>query len=472
MKPAFDRTPDQKPGDTEVVRDEKVKGKARNKLIRNKTFPSVKKIRWSKSVEDFATHFADLKNSAKNLVTLNIEPNTCKLCPHKYSCAQNAVYKGLFRSFAAGYMFKSLLAFMSALLSGKLGRKGRTVKEIFLGQDALRFGQFIGVMSFLYKAVLCTLRRMTQKNDPKYHAIAGFVAGLGILLDDPKRRRNTALYCIVRALADLYNNLREQRYIRPIPNGDVLLFTATQVPIVYALIKAPDLLAKSYLLWICRMGNITSESIGETCRSRISDSMHRLPGEPWQSCAYHSHDPSCVNYTLVDWFTGILRAGRIYLPVHFLPTFLFKPMKIIKNPTKYLQSNVWKVMRSALFLTTYQSSTKAIHCMVRNIIKDDPSATSVLAGIVAGLSILVEHPKRRTELTLYTLPRALEVCYNYIAKFHSTSRGSLSKSEPMISLVAFQCAIALWMYIQAIPAWKQLNSLNKSGLRAVFGSRH
>ncbi|GAB5369524.1 hypothetical protein AAMO2058_001412100 [Amorphochlora amoebiformis] len=149
------------------------------KIPRTRTFPNALTDAGIKHTEsDLARRIAELKESAKNLVTLNVEINTCKLCPHKYSCVQNAVYKGLFRSFAAGYMFKTLLAFLGAILSGKLGRKGRTVKEIFWGQDALRFAQFIGVMSFLYKAVLCSLRRNLNKTSLGFHFIAGFISGI------------------------------------------------------------------------------------------------------------------------------------------------------------------------------------------------------------------------------------------------------------------------------------------------------
>lgn len=444
-----------------------------NGIHRIMSFPAALN-RLPSSLKDRAKRFEvamkELKMSATNLVTLNVEPNTCKLCPHRYSCVQNAIYKGLFRSFAAGYAFKAFLTFLAALASGRLGKKHYTLKKIFWGQDALRFGQFIGVMSFIYKAILCSLRRYFKRNDPRFNAIAGFISGLSILLDDPSRRTNVALYCFVRALADLYNNLT---YFN-IPNGNIYLFSIIQIPVIYSFIKSPGLLSPSYYRWIQKMGNINKEKMRLTTCSRIVDSMHRLPGEKWEPCLFHDHTPSCTIYNTKDWFLGLGRAARIYMPVHFLPTLLFSPAKIFNNPTKFFKQKLLNVLRSAIFLTTYQTNVKSTHCIVRNIIKDDPSATSALAGFMGGLSILLEHPRRRTELTLYVLPRALEACFNYMTKYHGTETAGrlVAKGVPIASVVAFQAAIAIWVTIKAKKEWGKLNSLNKNGLKAVFGSKH
>mmetsp|Transcript_38627 Transcript_38627/g.61929 ORF Transcript_38627/g.61929 Transcript_38627/m.61929 type:complete len:340 (+) Transcript_38627:111-1130(+) len=304
------------------------------KIHRNRTFPmALNRLRaemkdnWK---NDLGRQLKQFRDSARSLVTLNIVPNTCKVCPHKYSCAQNAFYKGLFRSFAAGFIFKAMLNFLSAALSGKLGRKGRTLADIFWSQDSLRFGQFIGVMSFLFKAVLCTLRRLTKRNDPKFHAIAGFVSGIAVLLDNPSRRGNIALYCIIRALSDLYMNLKACNQIRSIPHGNIIAFSLAQVPIIYSFTKCPELLEKGYHRWIMKMGNITAEDLRATVRSRISDNMHRLPEEAWEPCQYHKHHISCMKYNAEDWVLGLGRAARIYLPVHVLPTLMFSPHKILQ----------------------------------------------------------------------------------------------------------------------------------------------
>lgn len=444
----------------------------RKGLQRIMSYPSaLKDIKWKPMFHRVSNQIKDFKKTAVDLVTLNVENNECKLCPHKYSCVQNAVYKGLFRSFAAGYLFKTFLALMQAVFSGKLGRKGRTLRDIFRGEDAIRFGQFIGILSFLYKVVLCSLRRYTGRNSPYYNMIAGFVSGISIILDDPARRSSIALYCVVRALADLYQNLKSTNMIQKIPHGSALTFTAAQVPIMFAYVKSPTLLNKAYLAWISRMGRINDVMVRNTMCSRISGSMNRLPGEEWRPCGFHA-DPNCLRYNITDWFLGLGRASRIYMPVHLLPTLLFNPGKVAQNPGAFVKRVVQNVARSSIFLTTYQANVKMTHCFVRNAIKDDPVWTALLSGITAGLSIFIEHPRRRTELTLYVLPRALEASFNYVLKYHGRGSKLLRGSIPVVSVIGFQSAMAIWMYAQANPKWEKMNGLNRSGLKAVFGSRH
>ena len=55
-------------------------------------------------------------------------------------------------------------------------------------KDHLKFALFFATMNFLYKSVLCFLRRII-KNDKYAAPLAGFVAGFASLIDDKKRRQ-------------------------------------------------------------------------------------------------------------------------------------------------------------------------------------------------------------------------------------------------------------------------------------------
>ena len=79
--------------------------------------------------------------------------------------------KGFFRTFSAAFIFKTSLAFFTALFAGRLSFK--RIKKIYLDPDSIQFGIFVGLMSFTYKVILCTLRHI-RKKDPIYHkTIAG-----------------------------------------------------------------------------------------------------------------------------------------------------------------------------------------------------------------------------------------------------------------------------------------------------------
>eukprot|EP00484_Ammonia_sp_Unknown_P023723 CAMPEP_0197032702 /NCGR_PEP_ID=MMETSP1384-20130603/11311_1 /TAXON_ID=29189 /ORGANISM="Ammonia sp." /LENGTH=235 /DNA_ID=CAMNT_0042462399 /DNA_START=11 /DNA_END=714 /DNA_ORIENTATION=+ len=112
------------------------------------------------------------------------------ICPHRHHCIQNAIMKGFFRTFSAAFIFKTSLTFFTQLFAGRLSWK--RIRAIFLDNDSVLFGIFVGLMSFTYKVILCALRRI-RKKDPIYHkTIAGFLSGLWILIDDKTRRQQIA----------------------------------------------------------------------------------------------------------------------------------------------------------------------------------------------------------------------------------------------------------------------------------------
>ena len=249
-------------------------------------------------------------------------------------------------------------------------------------------------MSFTYKAILCTLRRL-RKKDPVYHkTIAGFLAATWIVLDDKTRRQQIALYCLVRAIADLIKLAASPHYkkIPVIPNADVGIFTASQLLIMHGLVHAPDALDAKYYKWIKNMGNLTEPQCQLTFRSRINPKLpYRLPSEAWAPCYPLLHeDTSCVRHNCIDWFYGLYRAGRIYLPVHTLPTILFEPKKILNDPTEWIKKKSYNVMVSSVFLTTYQFNMKMALCLCRNWCQSDDTWHGIFGGFFTGLALFIE----------------------------------------------------------------------------------
>ena len=89
------------------------------------------------------------------------------------------MFKGFFRTFAAAYVFKTSIALSGQLFGGKIlsfSKKNARfvsfdyakIESIYQNVDTIRFAQFVGLMSFTYKCILCILRRWRLK-DPIYH---------------------------------------------------------------------------------------------------------------------------------------------------------------------------------------------------------------------------------------------------------------------------------------------------------------
>ncbi|KAL4243419.1 TMEM135 family protein [Abortiporus biennis] len=113
-------------------------------------------------------------------------------------------------------------------------------------------------------------------------------------------------------------------------------------------------------------------------------------------------------------------ALAIYLPVHVLPILLTRPQKLLQLST--LLSTLLNILRSASFLSTFVSSIWFTVCFTRTIFLaklfpwishdfwDGPFGCTFLGSLVCGSSIWIEQGRRRGEMALYVLPRAIRAC--------------------------------------------------------------
>merc|ERR1719433_2443897 len=157
----------------------------------------------------------------------------------------------------------------------------------------------------------------------------------------------------------------------------------------------------------------------------------------------------------------------MYIPVHTVPTILFDPKKIFMDPPGFVVDRFLSSLRSALFLATYVANFKMTTCTIRNLVLDDPWWAPCLGGVASGLSILIEPDRRRGELALYVVPRALQGVMRMFRK--KSWLGRLLRWK-WFAVFNFQLATALWMYILALNGWKRpVNKLNRSVLKKIFG---
>ncbi|THH16898.1 hypothetical protein EW146_g3828 [Bondarzewia mesenterica] len=156
---------------------------------------------------------------------------------------------------------------------------------------------------------------------------------------------------------------------------------------------------------------------------------------------------SCTTNAATRGLHALLEAFVIYLPVHFLPILLTHPHALLR-PQKLLQT-LLGVLRSASFLSTFVSSIWTAVCLTRtllvarllpNISHDfyDGPFGCVMAGCLAcGSSIWIENGRRRGEMALYVLPRAIRAC------LPDRWVRSGSRSVYAIERIAFTLSLAL-----------------------------
>ena len=124
-----------------------------------------------------------------------------EVCVHKFGCAENAL-RGWYKAFLQAFLLKSVQVLLPSLLSPK--KFLRNLIDIKKNGDSIRFGLFAACMNMIYKAVLCSMRRVS-KDEGKNAAIAGFAAGLASIIDEQSRRMWIALYSLARACECLLN---------------------------------------------------------------------------------------------------------------------------------------------------------------------------------------------------------------------------------------------------------------------------
>lgn len=177
-----------------------------------------------------------------------------RLCHHRRACAINAL-RGFVRAFTMGYSVRCSLSLFSAIFARRLYRRPQElVRASFLHRDTLTFALFLGLYSSSYKAVLCFLRFMRQKEDGWNATVAGACSGLSILLF---RSNEIATYAFTRALEVIFYALHKRGIVPTYKHGDSLLFAISTGFLAYCLFLEPYAIKPAYARFLTKAtGNI------------------------------------------------------------------------------------------------------------------------------------------------------------------------------------------------------------------------
>ena len=330
----------------------------------------------------------------------------------------------------------------------------RQMQEIttLLDQAFPRLAPFLGTPS----------RRATLSG-----AAAGAVASAAL---PTALRRSIALHGAVRgaALIAAPTYAAAPAYLRRC--APVAAFTACSSVIMGCWFYAPHALPRMMRRWISAMAQMDHRLLtalrllrsGEARYGAHHDALasycvdHGLPpsmGDPLHgqlSCrvVHPASGTACWHNVAMRWRNGFLAAAALYLPVHFLSQGIAcvaatnsatsctgspagQPTEatdasvpasrddVYESGMRWLRAFLQRVpggvrralegaLRSSGFLATFIASIWGTICCMRHALGDDTVAGPLLGSTLAGLSVLLEAPGRRGELSLYLLPRALQ----------------------------------------------------------------
>lgn len=138
-------------------------------------------------------------------------------------------------------------------------------------------------------------------------------------------------------------------------------------------------------------------------------------GLPCELVHGSTHTSSCALNAIIRSRNSFFRSVFLYLPIHLIPRLLSNPMSVITDPFSVLRGTLY----STSFLASYVGLMWYGICFVRtfglaklfpnisNSFWDGPRGCVLLGTAPAGLAMYIEKGRRRGELALYVLPRAV-----------------------------------------------------------------
>ncbi|KAF9930300.1 hypothetical protein FBU30_000646 [Linnemannia zychae] len=349
---------------------------------------------------------------------------------------------GAIRSGGVSYGAKALVNMclgMLKLMKGK-GSFGRVVLDAFTGADAVRFGSFFGMFSFLWKLVNNGLKLYRGTDDRINGAMAGAIAGLALLIETPERRVTFAQQMFLRAMQGVYNagKYRGQFSFR---HGDALLFAVGTAQVLYAYTMHPDTIPKEFFGFMVKTARVPAEALAlnrmrvrgfpldlkvvramvdrfkptaqtlETI-ANMSETVEALP-----CAALHPWVDSCRE-TNIDRFLGVTKViFPVYATLNFVPLVVLRMKRLLKDPANVLSKTTFNALRSSVFLGVLVSLYQVQICSHRNLLKagwgvGNSKYLYWLFGLTCGgAAIMCEQESRRTELAFYVLPKAVNSLY-------------------------------------------------------------
>lgn len=292
--------------------------------------------------------------------------------------------------------------------------------------------------------------REGDEGEHRWHAaVAGAVGSFAVLWETASRRRGVAQQMFVRGLQASYNQYSPRLGVN-IPHGDVILFGLCCGQIMYAYLLAPETIPREYNAWIQSASGVPVHAVisnRSAVRSNVIAPAQlqraiQYPGvtekhlttlkalqqkiadggtPEWHiPCAVlHPWLDSCIVCNFNRFFTRFRFMLPVYSALHIIPMLVFRHHQVAKYPGKMAFKALWGITRSCSFLGLFVVINQTLFCgrsQIMDRFKLPPWLTFLLArkevfwlmGFINALSLFAEEKKRRAELAMYVLPKALE----------------------------------------------------------------
>ncbi|XP_053210764.1 transmembrane protein 135-like [Panonychus citri] len=301
-------------------------------------------------------------------------------------------------AFQEGLKMYSALNFLQFILNRRYTVEAAT-KSI---GNALNSSTFLGVNGFLMFSLFCGLRGCTGKF---YYSVVAFLpsflaAYAAIFIERPHRRSALALYLINIASECLYRVAVKRKLFKPIPRGEIILFTTSMTILMYlyrsrGLSNDPiSLLIKGLIGREEGKGGLARAAAVKSSNNNNNTfgSSNGLIHSPWSILTRYSH-PSCPHTSYSSCFTyitsGLVKSSGLTWSILTLISSFKNPSRLFKDPKTVLSraTSNGKNIRFAAFLGLFVSTFRLVNCTLRSTCGGSADWHAALAGSLAGLTM-------------------------------------------------------------------------------------
>ncbi|CAF1311827.1 unnamed protein product [Adineta steineri] len=305
-------------------------------------------------------------------------------------------------------------------------RKIRTLKDfrkfLFgLVNDILQSTAFLGTHGLIVMPAYCAGRRIL--GGINYYGMyfqSLCCTLLTISIERKQRRGALALYMANLAAEVLFKMAVQRRIITPIPNGEILLFSISSAIYTYMLKTTAEHKHNSLLFSIVKLliGNeecAPSLKIEEPAKPKRKSVYFAVVYKylkyikQWPKIQNKNH-PICKHkyHCLIHILLGFLKRFSVGVFIQLILHFTSSPLRFLRHPTLFFYTLNRNVFNLGKFFGFYSAIYRLISCLLRNILKYDRPEHGLLAGYLAGFSMIFY---KSSTLAMYMMAKLIESIY-------------------------------------------------------------
>jgi hypothetical protein len=186
-------------------------------LINNRPEEAQPEHRDASQDEELPTRFAEW------LQMLRVPCSKTVACKHKRGCVE-AILRDSSRITFYSYLIKCGLSTVFGIK--RIFKSPSHLLKVLFSRDSLNFGLFVGSFVFIFRSILCALRRCVGEERQKYiPLLAGFVGGfISVMFLEKKTRQSFGLFLMARAIDITYQSLVKKGYLPEFKYFSVVLY--------------------------------------------------------------------------------------------------------------------------------------------------------------------------------------------------------------------------------------------------------